>query len=88
MFFQSKNSRTGPLFKDSKILEPFDKTALDDCSFIGKPMNRLMLLSSTAVSNFFLSRTLLILDTQILNLKIASKLQNMTFSELYCFLSE
>ena len=72
MFFQSKNSRTGPLFKDSKILEPFDKTALDDCSFIGKPMNRLMLLSSTAVSNFFLSHTLLILDTQILNLKIAS----------------
>ena len=34
MFFQSRNSHTGPLFKNSKILESFDKTALENCIFI------------------------------------------------------
>ena len=36
MFFQSRNSRTGPLFKVSKILKSFDKTALENCIFINK----------------------------------------------------
>ena len=33
---QSINSHTGPLFKVSKILKSFDKTALENCIFISK----------------------------------------------------
>ena len=38
MFFQSRNSQTGPLFKVSKILKYFDKTALENCIFISKSL--------------------------------------------------
>ena len=34
MFFQSRISNTGPLFKVSKILKSFDKTVLENCIFI------------------------------------------------------
>ena len=33
MFFQSRNSDTGHLFKVSKILKSFDKTALENSPF-------------------------------------------------------
>ena len=36
MFFQTKNSHTGSLFKGSKILKYFNKTALENCIFISK----------------------------------------------------
>ena len=36
MFFQSRNSHTGSLFKMSKILKSFDKTALENSIFISK----------------------------------------------------
>ena len=41
MSFQSRNSHTGPLFKMSKILKSFDKTALENCIFISKPLKGL-----------------------------------------------
>ena len=42
MFFQSRNSHTGPLFKVSKILNCFDKTALENCIFISKSVKGLL----------------------------------------------
>ena len=42
MFFQSRNSHTGPLFKVSKILKSFDKTALENCIFISKSLKGLL----------------------------------------------
>ena len=36
MFFQSRNSNTGPLFKEPKIPKSIDKTALENCGFIKK----------------------------------------------------
>ena len=42
MFFQSRNSYTGPLFKMSKILKSFDKTALENCIFISKSIKGLL----------------------------------------------
>ena len=42
MFFQSRNSHTGPLFKVSKILKCFDKTALENCIFISKSLKGLL----------------------------------------------
>ena len=42
MFFQSRNSHTGPLFKASKILQSFDKTALENCIFSSKYLKRLL----------------------------------------------
>ena len=42
MFFQSKNSHTGPLFKDSKILMSFDNTALENCIFIKTVLKELL----------------------------------------------
>ena len=42
MFFQSRNSHTGSLFKVSKILKSFDKTALENCIFISKPLKGLL----------------------------------------------
>ena len=42
MFFQSRNSHTGPLFKTSKILKSFDKTALENCIFIIKSLKGLL----------------------------------------------
>ena len=42
MFFQSRNSHTGPLFKMSKILKSFDKTALENCIFISKSIKGLL----------------------------------------------
>ena len=42
MFFQRRNSDTGPLFKVSKILESFDKTALENCVFIRKFLKGLL----------------------------------------------
>ena len=34
MFFRSRNSHTGPLFKVSKILKSFHKTVLENCIFL------------------------------------------------------
>ena len=65
MFFQSRNSHAGPLFKVSKILKPFDKTALENCIFIGKSLKGLLRFS-IAGSNFLLSHTLMILHGQTL----------------------
>ena len=42
MFFQSRYSHTGPLFKVSKILKSFDKTALENCIFISKSLKGLL----------------------------------------------
>ena len=42
MFFQSRNSHTGPLFKMSKILKSSDKTVLENCIFISKSLKRLL----------------------------------------------
>ena len=42
MFFQNKNSHTGPLFKVFKILKSFDKTALENCVFISKSVKGLL----------------------------------------------
>ena len=42
MFFQSRNSHTGPLFKVSKTLKSFDKTALKNCIFISKSLKGLL----------------------------------------------
>ena len=39
MFFQSRNSHTSPLFKVSKILKSFDKTAPENGIFISKSFN-------------------------------------------------
>ena len=36
IFFQKRNSHAGPLFKVSKILKSFDKTAPENCIFISK----------------------------------------------------
>ena len=41
MFFQSRNSHAGSLFKVSKILKSFDKTALENCIFISKSLKGL-----------------------------------------------
>ena len=41
MFFQNRNFHTGPLFKVSKILKSFDKTALENCIFISKSLKGL-----------------------------------------------
>ena len=43
MFFQSRNSHTGPVFKVSKVLKSFDKTALKNCIFISKSLKGLLL---------------------------------------------
>ena len=40
MFFQSRNSHTGPLFKTSKM--SFDKTALENCIYISKSLKGLL----------------------------------------------
>ena len=42
MFFQSRNSHTGPLFKMSKILKSFGKTALENYIFISKSLKGLL----------------------------------------------
>ena len=42
MFFQSRNSHTGPFFKVSKILKSLDKTALENCIFISKSLKGLL----------------------------------------------
>ena len=65
MFFQSRNSHTGPLFKVSKILKYFDKTALENCIFISKSLKELLPPIFNG-SNFVFSHTLMILDVQIL----------------------
>ena len=43
MFFQSRNSHTGPLFKVSKILISFDKADLENCIFISNSLKGLLL---------------------------------------------
>ena len=42
MLFQSRDSHTGPLFKDSEILKSFDKTAFENCIFISKSLKGLL----------------------------------------------
>ena len=50
MFFQSRNSHTGPLFKVSKILKSFYKKALENCIFISKSLQG---LSPSVFNNWF-----------------------------------
>ena len=42
MFLQSRNSHTGPLFKDANVLKSFDKSALENCIFISKSLKSLL----------------------------------------------
>ena len=42
MFFQSRNSLIGPFFKVLKIINSFDQTAFEDCSFISKSVKGLL----------------------------------------------
>ena len=42
MFFQSRNSHIGPFFKVPKIINSFDKTAFEHCSFISKSVKGLL----------------------------------------------
>ena len=42
MFFQSRYSHTGPLFKVSKIFKSFDKRAFENCIFISKSLKELL----------------------------------------------
>ena len=42
MFFQIRSSHTGPLFKVPKIVKSFDKTALENCTFISKSLMGLL----------------------------------------------
>ena len=42
MFFRSRNSHTGPLFKMSKILKSFNKAALGNRIFISKSLKVLL----------------------------------------------
>ena len=42
MLFQNRNSHTGSLFKVFKILNSFDKTALENCIFISKSLKGLL----------------------------------------------
>ena len=57
MFFQARNSHTGPLFNNSTFLKSFDETALENCIFISKCH-----LFWIAGSNLLLSLILTILD--------------------------
>ena len=67
MFFQSRNSHTGPLFKVSKILKSFDKTAFENCIFISKSLKGLLPSIFNSWFTFsFLSHTFMILVGQIL----------------------
>ena len=52
--FESGNSHTGPLFRDSKFLSPLMKTAFDNCIFISKSLEGLLQLNLAASSNFHL----------------------------------
>ena len=45
-----RNSYTGPIFKDSKILKTFDKTTLENFIFISKSLKRLL---PSFVNNWF-----------------------------------
>ena len=42
MFFQTRNSHTGSLFKLPKIQKSFDKTALGNCFFVSKSLKALL----------------------------------------------
>ena len=42
MFFESRNSHTGPLLKVSKICNSFEKTVLENCVFISKSSKGLL----------------------------------------------
>ena len=50
MFFESRNSHTGPLFKLSKILKSFDEAALENSIFISKSLKGLL---SPIFNNWF-----------------------------------
>ena len=49
-FFQSRHSHTGPLFKDPKTLQSFDKTAFENWVYINKYLKGLL---PSAFSNWF-----------------------------------
>ena len=66
MFFESRNSHTGPLLKVSKICNSFEKTVLENCIFIRKSLKGLLPFIFKNWFKFFLSHTLKIRDGQIL----------------------
>ena len=58
MFFQSRNSHIRPLFKVSKILKYFDKTALENCILISKSLIGLLpSIFNNWFKNFFESHS-------------------------------
>ena len=66
IFFQNRNSHTGPLFKVSKIRKSFHKTALEKYIFISKSLKRSLPPIFNGWFKFFLSHTLMIIDGPIL----------------------
>ena len=66
MFFQNRNSHTGPLFKVSQILKSFDKRALENCIFISKSLKDLLPSIFNNWLKFSFEHTLMILDGKIL----------------------
>ena len=66
MFFESRNSHTGPLLKVSKICNSFEKTVLENCIFVRKSLKGLLPFIFKNWFKFFLSHTLKIRDGQIL----------------------
>ena len=61
MFFQSRNSHTGPSFKDPKTLQSFDKTAFENCVYISKYLKGLL---PSAFTNSNLNHALMIPNGQ------------------------
>ena len=59
MFFQSRNSHTSLLCKDSKVLRSFNKTAYENCIFISKSFKRVIVTCAQ-----LLFQTLTMLDDQ------------------------
>ena len=66
MFFKSRNSHTGPLFQDFKILKSLDKTGLKNCNFISKSLKKLLPPVFSSWFNFFFESHLMILVCKIL----------------------
>ena len=71
MFFQSANSHTCPLFKVSKILKSFDKTALENCIFISKSLKRLFpsIFNNWFTLSWYYGKILVILKNPLTVLK-------------------
>ena len=65
MFFQGRNSHTGSLFKDSKILKSLDKAGLENCIFISKSLKVLLLPVFNSWFKFVFEPNLMVLGGKI-----------------------